>query len=196
MMGSYYTNLIAKGAVGKDVREALRGRDAYVAISAVSGSAGQDADVQIIFDGECDEGFNAAVSELASALSERLRCPVIGFAVFDDDALWYCLSLDGQIVDEYCSMPSALMEGGGSDMPEGGNARLLCAAFGQEAQAVLQVEKVLRASSLDGFALATQRYAALCGTLNLSADGAGLGFNYIEAGDFEPRRLQNRLVRV
>lgn len=174
-MGSYYTNLIAKGASGDDVLQALKARDAYITVSAANGTSKREVDAHVIFDGECDERFDAAVSDLAMSLSGRLRCPVIGFAVFDDDALWYCLSVDGLVVDEYCSMPSAVMSEGGSDRPEGGNAIRLCEAFGQEPQAVSEIETVLRTSNLDGFALATQPYAALCGALNLPADGGGVG---------------------
>jgi hypothetical protein len=82
------------------------------------------------------------------ALSQAFHCPVFTARVYDDDYFWYWLFDDGDLADAYdeytyASDPYAvpdLKEGESYEGPEqwwaptGGDARLLCEAFGVAAQ--------------------------------------------------------------
>ncbi|MBD3886387.1 hypothetical protein IFO70_32390 [Phormidium tenue FACHB-886] len=85
----------------------------------------------------------------ASHLSKKFCCPAFAVYLRDDFQLWYHLSSNGVMVDEYATyatddwQPGQGIQSELGDKIKGGNARELCNIFGKEAK-VNEVEIILR----------------------------------------------------
>ena len=168
-MGNFYTNYTVRGVSQVEVAAAMAGRSAVIA--PLSNGA------IVIFD-RASEQKESAASELASRLSNDLKQPVLAVMNHDDDVLWYQLYSAGKLLDQYNSCPDYFDYMGEGEMarPRGGNARVLCEAFGCEH--VDYVEQILRKPGLhaDGYPFAFQRHADLLEALDLPSFAAGTSF--------------------
>jgi hypothetical protein len=182
-LGAFYTNIALKGPAQAAVLAYLRaqGRDAYVA-PAIDDST-------LVYDLACESQDPMILTALAADLSRAFMCPALAALVHDDDFLVYILFQDGAQVDEYNSDPSYFE--GGEAPPSGGDAGVLCAAFGAEA-AVARVEAILRAwPGPDGdpgaspYLFAQFRHRDLARALGLPESLCMLGYLYVEQGDAE-----------
>src|SRR5690606_4582943 len=98
-----------------------------------------------VLDEACDSQDPAESGQLAAELSAHFHCPVLVVSNFDDDLLLVELYDNGIKVDEYNSSPNCFEPSDEPDIPAGGDAQRLAAAFGvANADAV---EAVLRAAS-------------------------------------------------
>lgn len=187
-MGSFYVNLTVRSPSQSAVASALEGRSAIVTSS-------QDGCV-VVADEELDAQNTDVVRVLIQTLSSRLGCPVLAVLNHDDDILWYCLSRNGEIVDEYNSSPGYFDADAEPSPPAGGNATELCAAF--ESSALDRVEQVLRKSSYDddSYVFAYERHADLAAALGLPAFSVGLGFGYASEGDLPRGLSEDQIFRV
>ncbi len=175
-MGNFYTNYTLRGPSQEAVAEALVGRSAFVT-PAFNGSV-------VVYDEQSDEQDEDAIIELAGWLSREFRCPVLSVLNHDDDILWYQLFLNGVLTDEYDSCPDYFDPDAEPSPPAGGNAQILCDAFG--ATNVAAVELVLRTSGLDeaGYTFEVERHEELAELLGLPPFSVGAGYNYIAQGEF------------
>lgn len=117
-MGSFVTNLHVRDADRDAVMEALRSLDLVPAY--VRGSP--ETPWTSIFP-EAGYQDDAALPEMARALSKALKRPVIAFIVHDSDIFLYWLCDDGKELDRYNSAPGYFA--GQTTPPEGGNPDML-----------------------------------------------------------------------
>lgn len=118
IMGSFVTNLHVRDADRDAVMEALRSLDLVPAY--VRGSP--ETPWTSIFP-EAGYQDDAALPEMARALSKALKRPVIAFIVHDSDIFLYWLCDDGKELDRYNSAPDYFA--GQMTPPEGGNPDML-----------------------------------------------------------------------
>lgn len=180
-MGNFYVNFTVRHGDPEAVAAALAGRSAFVT-PAQGGCV-------VVADEECERS-GEGLDELAAELSRVLRCPVLAVMNHDDDILQYVLCERGEVTDRYDSFPNYFDEESDEDeeddeafVPDGGDAKRLCAAFGCQDHGA--VERVLRVSPLaeDGYAFAVERHEALAGALGIPTFAAGFGFGYAAEGD-------------
>lgn len=191
VMGNFYVNYTLRGPDQSAVASVLAGRSAIVTPAL--------DDCVVVFDEESDEQNQEIITELASHLSGKLRCPLLAVLNHDDGILWYQLYLNGELVDGYDSAPGyfdtedeeAALRGS-----EGGDAKKLCAAF--ETDAVAEVERILRKPSAEdgGYVFAVERHDDLVGALGIPSYGNGFSFRSFSDDDL-PEDLEERdLVRT
>ena len=170
-MGNFYTNITVRGPSQEATAAALRGRQTFV-------SPEMDGCV-VVFDEE-SETQSEIVFRLAAKLSRQFACPALAVLNHDDDVLMYALYENGTQRDTYDSTPGF----DGDDpfaAPEGGDASVLCAAFGSAH--VAEVSEVLRAST-ESYTFAVDRHTDLVAALGIPDWAAGSGFNYLSEGEF------------
>jgi len=131
-MGNTYHNIVLRGAEQAAVIAAVeRLRQAAFVTPIIEG--------HIVVYPEAYQGI-----WLAARLSRELHGPAFSVAVYDDDVLVYDLFADGVQTDHYDSNPGF---GTGRQLPpEGGNAELLCAAFGISPEHAPEIEAILHSS--------------------------------------------------
>jgi hypothetical protein len=187
-MGNFYTNYTLRGPSQEAVAKALAGRSAIV-------TREQDGCL-VVFDEQSDEQDQAAISDLASRLSQEFGCPVLAVLNHDDDIFWYQLYLAGQLADEYDSSPGYFDPSAEPSAPAGGDAQKLCSAFG--GNDVAKVESVLRKSSFDegGYTFAVERHTDLAVALGIPLFGVGAGFRYVADRELPEGLAEDDLVRV
>jgi hypothetical protein len=187
-MGNFYANYTLRGPSQQAVAAALAGRSAIV-------TPAQDGCV-VVFDEQSDDQDSAAITELATRLSNELRCPVLAVLNHDDDIFWYQLYLSGELADEYDSSPGYFDPSAEPSAPAGGDAQKLCSAFG--VPSVAEVESILRKSSFDegGYTFAIDRHSDLARALGIPSFAVGAGFRYVSDGELPEGLDEQSLVRV
>lgn len=90
----------------------------------------------------------AAIACLSSHLSKKFNCSILAVFVIDSLTLWYHLSLNGQMVDEYITCGDKHWKPGQAIMDfgeeiKGGDAEKLCSAFGRE-DVITEVTTILK----------------------------------------------------
>jgi len=176
-VGNFYTNYTLRGPTREAVATALAGRSAMV--------TPEQTGCIVAFDEQSESQNWEVIAGLASRLSRELHCPLLAVLNYDDEIFQYQLYVDGRWVDEY-SASSAYFEGEPFDSA-GGNARVLCRAFGVGNFA--EVENILRASDEGGYIFAFERHADLVRALGISSFGVCCGYHYVSRGEL-PRGLE------
>jgi hypothetical protein len=133
--------------------------------------------VTVLYDRACEDQDENELRSLAAELSDAMGAPVLASLLHDGDILQYWLYRDGTCLDAYNSLPSYFDNTTGSDTPEGGDATVLCEAFG-ETGAAAAVETLLRDPEID----AEDRHLALVAHLGFPGYAAGVGYDVIENG--------------
>jgi hypothetical protein len=179
-MGPSYSNLVLRGPERGRIVQALeaRGRTAFVG-PTVNGCT-------VVFDEE-SEHDPQDVAALAAELTAALGGAALGVTLHDDHVLSCSLAQEGRVVDEYDSSPGYFE--GNERPPHGGNAALLCDAFGVPERAA-EVERILRGDH----ALETARHEELTQALGLPAYAVNLGYKYVYMGD--AMELEDELAHV
>lgn len=172
-MGSFYTSHMVRGPSQAEVLAFLRGRPAYV-------SQSQNGVVTVL-DQACESQNGAALSAVASGLSEHFRCAVLAVLNHDDDVLYFELYANGGKTDEYNSAPAYFDDEADDDEPRGGDAARLAAAFG--ASDVERIEAVLRSAE---YVFAFQRHLDLGEALCFPPCSIGIGYRGLAGGDLPP----------
>lgn len=201
-MGNFYVNVTLRGAQQDQIAGHLGGLpcDAYVS-PTVGG-------VTTVCEALCDSQDDAHIRTFAGALSERFRCPALAVLNHDDDVLWYGLYQAGVLDHEYNSAPDFFeddlfgldedleADDDGISVPEGGDAAVLCAAFGPAADPAA-VETVLRAlDDESGYVFAFERHEALARALTLPGFVVCSGYRSLERGDFPAGYGEGDFLRV
>ena len=177
-MGASFTSIVLQGPTQEDVAAALRAdrRSAFVSPT----TAGRT----VVFD-EASERQDESLPTLAVELSKRFRCAALAVLVHDSDVLLLNLFESGRERDGYNSAPTYFdADGDPDELPEGGDAELLCRAFGTTDSAGL--ERILRAVSGTEFVFEEQRLAAIVLALGLPQFVAELGFSALRDAELQP----------
>ncbi|MHB8645536.1 MAG: hypothetical protein ACYDAR_07090 [Thermomicrobiales bacterium] len=145
-MGRSFFNLMAKGATQALLAHTLTTIKYQALISPTYG------DVTAIFPRDWDD-------DLPRILSSANHCTILSIQIFDGDILFYWLYVDGNLVDTYDSYPGYLepVPNARYAVPEGGDVKKLCAAFGVEG-AARAVARILRFPNWQLGVEATKRY--------------------------------------
>ncbi len=181
-MGLFYTNVTLKGPSQDQVVAYLQRekRSAFVSPTI-------DA-ITVVYDRECEDQDTDALEALAANLSREVGCTALAALLHDDDVFWYALYLNGVHADEYNSDP-AYFEDSEPEPPSGGDARIVCAAFGAET-AEAAVETILRhwggpdEEELDEYLMASERHQDLAHALGFprATWAYSMGYDAIEGG--------------
>lgn len=170
-MGNSYRNVVLRADIDS-VADILQRLDRRAYVAAHDG-------VVVVYD-ERAEGEEKALEALVALLSSRLGRPALGFSNYDDDVLEYLLAEEGRIVDRYDSYPGLFKRKAG-DVPVGGDARRLCAAFGVPRQESA-IAAVLRQAHRE-FVVEIERHEQLLQLLGLPTDFPLLGYEYVDRGE-------------
>jgi hypothetical protein len=184
-VGSFYVNFTTRGPKREAVAQCLRSaeRTAFV---------GPTLDhVTVFFDEKSDTQDDAVIKALGARASGELNAPVFAVLNHDDDILAYWLFEGGELADEYNSCPGYFTDEGG-DAPEGGDAKKLCAAFGDLTQANA-VEKVLRDEE---YVFALERHEALAALLKHPWPYVCMGYRYIKEGSLAEGVSEKDLLAI
>lgn len=179
-MASSYTNITVKGPEQADIIAHLRtlGRRAYVSPTTVG--------CTVVFD-EASEGQDTELlGSLAESLSGHFGCPAVAIIDHEDAVLMYQLYVNGEIIDEYLSVPEAFEMDEEDAMAVAGDERLICEAFGRHGY-----ESKLR-EVLDNqtkYSAEYERHKDITDLLGLPRIAVNLGFMYI-AGSRMPERIE------
>jgi hypothetical protein len=211
-MGSMYVNFTVKGPTADAVVKVLAGRSAFV--------CQDEAGTVVVYDEDCDSQDAKAITKLASELSKKLACPLLAVLNHDDDVLQYQLFINGRLHDSYDSNPGYFEkddadfdeadddddrdeddddddtdEDGDATEPEGGDAKLLCGAFGSKR--IADVEQILgKTEDSEPYAAEIDRHLDLVKALGLPEFAVGYGYEYLAGGDLPDGLTADQLVRV
>ena len=185
-MGNFYTNVTVRGPDREQVVAAAEelGYCAFVSHT--------DAGLTVVCEERSDTQDPDVWRDVARQLSLKLRCPALAMLNHDDDVLIYALYQNGTLLDEYNSFPSYWINQDPPALPRGGNAGVLCEAFGMPGDAD-EVEHALRTTPHsedpdpeDDFIFAVKRHIALIGALDWPAVPCFNGFDYLKRKGMPP----------
>ncbi len=190
-MGNFYINVTVKGPSRDDLIACLNDAGCRAHVSpTVDGVTAIAAD-------SCDPMAGGEFTSFAMELSEFLGCPALAVMNHDDSILAYWLFERGKLLHEYNSAPG-YFTGADDDGPEGGDAQALCDALGCPGDATA-VEGALRrpgAEAEDGFVFAYERHQALLDGLGIPRHAVGLGWSYVEAGEYPIGTTEAEFIKV
>jgi hypothetical protein len=182
-MGNFYVNLTVRHPDAKAVAAALADRQGFV--------TPVDRGYVVVFDREMERQDPQIITILGQRLSRDLRSPVLAVLNHDDDVLAYQLFADGAVIDEYNSLPDYFDDD--PDAEQGGDAQILCAAFG--CTDVAAVEAVLRKpEGRGGYEFAVERHEDLVQALGLTSNAVGLGYDYVSRGELPEGLTEGELL--
>lgn len=193
-MGNFYVNHTVCPADAPAIVETLSGRDAFVS-NALNNCV-------VVFDKDSDELVPFANEKLAGTLSANGRT-VLAVMNHDDDVLMYWLFRNGELVDNYDSMPDFGEVSEKPAVPVGGDANKLCEFF--SCSSATKIEAILRSHptvSAEGryesgkYVFAVERHKALTDALGLPDYAVGLGYRYLEQGSLPPNLELSDFIRV
>src|SRR3569623_550199 len=125
-MGLFYSNLTVYGAERSALLSELRRleRDAFISQTFAGHT--------VVFDRLMDEQDSEESEKLGCDLTKTLACSALAAVVHDDDVLYLWLFQKGRVRDRYDSMPGYFdTDADEPGPPVGGDADLLCGAFGR-----------------------------------------------------------------
>lgn len=170
-MGNFYVNFTTRGVTREVIVKylAVAKRTAYVG-PTVAGTT-------VFFDEKSDCQDDAEIKAFGKRTSKNIGAPVLAVLNHDDDLLCYWLFKDGKVIDQYNSCP-AYFDDDEEERPSGGDAKVLCKAFGVVAKAT-QVEKVLRREE---YVFAFERHKELAKLLKHPWQYVSMGYDHINVG--------------
>jgi hypothetical protein len=168
-MGNFYTNITLLGPDQDQIVEYLsqQGLTAYVSPT--------DERATVVYEKQCDTQSDV-LERLTLRFAAHFACPALAVLNHDDDVLLYWLYAGSGLLDQYDSTPGYFE--GEEALPEGGDAAVLCKAFGVEQNASV-VDAVLHD---ENFLFAVERHEALVDALNLTDFSVGFGYTTLELG--------------
>jgi hypothetical protein len=180
-MGNFYTNATLKGPDDLTVARALD------RMRRVAGVAPTQGDLTVIFD-RASERQDGSAYPFLEQLTRELDCLALYVTNHDDSVLYYRLYRSGEVIDNYDSCPNYFH--GEPVPPEGGNADVLCKAFGVPA-ARDTVHDILHFDRLapenegsDRYVWEVERHGALATALGLPLWAVGFGYTYLSKDDW------------
>jgi hypothetical protein len=107
---------------------------------------------------------------------------VLNAAVFDDDALYYELWVNGELKDTYVSNPKVMGLDTNLVGPQGGDPQVLCSVF--KCSDIERLVEILTAVQTDTrYLFESERHADLAAVLGLPKASVGCGYAYIKQGE-------------
>jgi hypothetical protein len=177
-MGAFYVTYTLRGTNQTSVLRFLAGRRTFV--------SPEQNGLIVVFDEDHNSHQEEHISILATRLSAGLLIPVLAVKNHDSDVLWYQLYNEfGKLADAYNSTPHYWFPTAPPSPPEGGDAKLLCAAFG--AGDIAEIQNILQASG-KRYPDATVRHADLARALKFPSFFVASAFGNISDG-YLPRGL-------
>lgn len=189
-MGNFYVNLTARTTKREAIGNLFAGRNAL--ISPIINDS-----FVVVYDQEADYQIWPLVEALGKELSGHLASTVFAVLNHDDDVLVCALYDRGEQTDIYNSTPNFFEKTTDEDGPTGGNADILCNAFGSTN--IETVQSVLRkpgAMTEDGYLFAHRRHRDLMQALGFVSEAFFVGFNYLEAGEFPPDLNKDDFIAI
>ncbi len=178
-MGLFYTNMTVYGTSRDAVLAFLRNVDIPAFVSP------ERDGYTVVFERGLDEQDPMAIETLGCFLTEELACPALTAVLHDDDVLYLWLFQNGKLLDRYDSSPAYFDSTSDHRPPEGGDAQLICGAFGRFNRWP-RVEHLLRADLLEGELPEVrgeqERHVAIAAELGHPFYVAGLGYSAIAGG--------------
>jgi hypothetical protein len=190
---SYYTNVTLKGPTHVQIVSYLREhpREAFV-------SPTYPGSLTVIYDA-ASEAQDGTGYTFVEPISKALQCLAL-YVTLSDGTLMYRLYKSGAVIDTYDSWPG-YWEEDEPDHPVGGDAILLCEAFGRPG-ASMRVETIFRALAHDRDGLVkfwggdeSSRHYALLEVLGLPMI-ADRGYDRINEGAFPDGLTEDELTLI
>jgi hypothetical protein len=178
-MGLFYSNLTVYSPARPALLDELRRLRLAAFVSPTTDGC------TVVIEKALDEQDARAIERLGRAVTKGLSCSGLTAVLHDDDVLYLWLFRNGRIRDRYDSSPAYFDARSEHCPPAGGNAKLMCEAFGRPERRE-QVEALLRADLLEGGLPGVpgeqERHAALAAALGMPWFVAGLGYSAIAGG--------------
>jgi hypothetical protein len=133
-----------------------------------------------VYDATSDEQDLDELHRLAMALSRGLRTAVFTFLVHDSDVLMYLLFENGQLADEYNSVPDYFGEAGEADEERYRGDPSVVLRHCRAGTTAADVERVLHGDADADFA--EEGLGQLAALLGIDPARASIGFNYFVEG--------------
>lgn len=156
----------------------------------------------VLYDQVTEDQNPTVIEKLSSELSEQLACIAFSILVHDSDVFAYWLYQQGQLLDEYNSIP-AYFDDDVDPAPSGGNAQKLCQIFGVP-EAVEQVFRIFQTVKIgvvediwsDGYLMGEDIHRKLVSILQLPLMAVGAGYYTIENDFISDDFPKSELIRV
>jgi hypothetical protein len=184
-MGHFYTNVTLKGP-SMEILAAYLNSIQRVAVVARTATG-----FTVVYDQQSERQDGSAYPFLEE-LTQALNCLALYVTNHDDSVLYYRLYQAGAVLDNYDSSPNYF--DGQPVPPAGGNAEILCNAFGAPG-ARERVNDILRYDMLadenegkDRYVFEVDRHSDLVDALGLPGIAVGYGYRYL-ANDEWPKGL-------
>lgn len=172
-MGAFYSTAVIVGSSPAAVYAQVQEVPAYV-----SPSVGQ----YVVVYPDLLSGGGIDLSEVWRSVSKSLQVAVLSAAVFDDDALYYELWVNGELKDRYVSDAEVMGLDTNLVGPQGGDPRVLCSVF--KCSDVERLVEILTAVQTDTrYVFETERHADLAEVLGLPKASVGCSYAYIAQGE-------------
>jgi hypothetical protein len=179
-VGFFYTSVTVRGPLQTEVISALESLEYRAFIGPTLST------LTVICEQGSDTQDKAIWHRVAQQVSEKLSCQALAVMNHHDDILTYALYAKGALMDEYNSCPSYWNATLNASQPLGGDAEMLCNAFGMSGDAA-EVERILRhvpdcdedADTEEEFVFEWERHAALLRALNWPEIPYQQGFDYL-----------------
>lgn len=185
-MGNFYVNFAVKGDDPKRIADSLKQarREAFIT-PPINGYV-------VVYEKEADSQDIRAIEEVGLLLSRDAEAPVLAVLNHDDDILCYWLLDGGQVIDTYNSCPDYFGEGNEEAGASGGNTELLCATLNAGAVP----DSVAAILQSDEYTFAVDRHTDLATALGLPSAVLGLGYRYVDEGDFPDGLDADQIIHV
>lgn len=174
-MGSFYTTIAVGSVQQEEIRAVVGERRAFMSPPA-GGFTVLYPDQRLFLN-------PTEVMSLCSGLSATVCGPVMMAMVHDDDIMYYWLWTEGALVDRYISDPSYYEPHPNGHQPYGGDALELCRVFDSYSPEALKRTLYTAHGQENRYVFETDRHRDLVRLLGLPLFSAGIGFEYIEAGE-------------
>lgn len=193
-MGAFYTSILLKGIERDQIISWLKENRREAAVYP------ENSGCIPVFDAAFENQEMSEINGFCEDVSRGLGCIAWAVTNHDDDLLHYRLYNQGQLADEYFSVPPEVLFGMDdpdefdedqpvelSFTPKGGDPALLCDIFGNPGNP-REVESILRdLGGMGGqFIMATDRHYALLEALSITPDGLCSGYREVVQGYLPP----------
>jgi hypothetical protein len=188
-MGHFYTNLTVRTSDSSRVTAALRAAGHRAFLSP------PEAGAIVVYPEATESQDGRILDQVAALLSDRCNCAVLAVLNHDDDILYYSLFERGRQIDTYDSTPDYYDQDAPAE-PTGGDAALLCAAFGVPDQAASVANILVQGTDEEeGYLFAWERHDALVRALGLPSCAVGFGHRDLVRGR-RPDSLQGEMQEI
>jgi hypothetical protein len=192
-MGHFYTNATLKGPDQMAVATAIDG------MRRVAGVAETQGDLTVVYDRDSEQQDGNAYPFL-ERLTRELDCLALYVTNHDDSVLYYRLYRSGEVMDSYDSCPNYFE--GQPVPPEGGDADVLCNAFGvpsarDKVHDILHYDRhAAENESARRYVFEVDRHRDLAQALGLPLIAVGFGYTYLAQDEWPEGLSPEKIVSL